>query len=179
MRQGDAVRVYVNSCPHIGVPLDWAPDRFLSHDRQRIICAMHGAEFRITDGVCTAGPCLGDRLEAVMIEIKDGALTASRRRALASRRAQAMTDTLFPVTPEIAAAALVNAGQHAAMTEEAARDPDAFWKRESNRITWMTAPTKMRSGGFDGEVKVGGSRTGCSMPPPTAWTATSSPAAAT
>ncbi len=74
VRQGGDVRVYVNSCPHIGVPLDWAPDRFLSHDRQRIICAMHGAEFRIADGLCTAGPCLGDRLEAVMIEIKDGVL---------------------------------------------------------------------------------------------------------
>ena len=74
VRRGEDIRVYVNSCPHIGIPLDWAPDKFLSHDRQRIICAMHGAEFRIEDGMCTVGPCLGDRLEAVMIEIKDGVL---------------------------------------------------------------------------------------------------------
>ena len=32
VRQGDAVHVYVNSCPHIGTPLDWMPDRFLSAD---------------------------------------------------------------------------------------------------------------------------------------------------
>ena len=40
-----------------------------------------------------------------------------------------MTDTLFPVKPEIAAAALVDAAKHAAMTAEAARNPDAFWAR--------------------------------------------------
>ncbi len=72
VRRGDEVRVYVNSCPHIGVPLDWAPHRFLTRDGRRIICAVHGAEFRIEDGECIHGPCLGDRLEAVMIEVKDG-----------------------------------------------------------------------------------------------------------
>ena len=74
VRRAGAVVVYVNSCPHIGAPLDWAPNRFLTMDGQRIICALHGAEFRIADGVCVSGPCLGDRLEPVMIEIKDGAL---------------------------------------------------------------------------------------------------------
>jgi nitrite reductase/ring-hydroxylating ferredoxin subunit len=72
VRQGDAVFVYVNSCPHIGTPLDWVPGRFLSADGSRIICATHGAEFRIADGECLRGPCFGDRLEAVMIQIKDG-----------------------------------------------------------------------------------------------------------
>ncbi len=72
IRRGNTVYAYINSCPHIGVPLDWAPHRFLTRDGTRIICATHGAEFRIEDGECTTGPCLGDRLEAVMIEIKDG-----------------------------------------------------------------------------------------------------------
>ncbi len=72
VRQGDAAYVYVNSCPHIGVPLDWAPDRFLTGDGSRIICSTHGAEFAIDSGVCLRGPCLGDRLEAVMIQVKDG-----------------------------------------------------------------------------------------------------------
>ena len=65
-----------------------------------------------------------------------------------------MTDTLFPVQPEIAATALVNAAQHAAMTAEAAANPDAFWARESGRIAWMTAPTKIRSGDFSNGVHV-------------------------
>lgn len=74
VRQDDSVVVYVNACPHLGVPLDWMPDRFLSHDGSRIVCATHGAEFRIADGMCLQGPCQGDRLEPVMIQIKDGML---------------------------------------------------------------------------------------------------------
>lgn len=74
VRQGDTVHVYVNACPHLGVPLDWMPDRFLSTDGRRIVCATHGAEFRIADGLCLQGPCQGDRLEPVMTQIKDGAL---------------------------------------------------------------------------------------------------------
>lgn len=72
VRQGDTVHVYVNACPHLGVPLDWMPDRFLSTDGRRIVCATHGAEFRIADGLCLQGPCQGDHLEPVMIQIKDG-----------------------------------------------------------------------------------------------------------
>lgn len=72
VRQGPSVFVYVNSCPHIGTPLDWTPDRFLSRDGSFIVCATHGAEFGIADGVCLRGPCRGDRLEAVPVEIRDG-----------------------------------------------------------------------------------------------------------
>jgi nitrite reductase/ring-hydroxylating ferredoxin subunit len=74
VRQGDAVRVYVNACPHIGTPLDWTPDRFLSADGGRIVCATHGAEFAIADGVCLRGPCQGDRLEPVTAEIRGGTI---------------------------------------------------------------------------------------------------------
>jgi nitrite reductase/ring-hydroxylating ferredoxin subunit len=74
VRHADSLHVYVNSCPHLGVSLDWTPDRFLSPDASRIVCATHGAEFRIADGVCLRGPCLGDRLEPVKIEIHDGTL---------------------------------------------------------------------------------------------------------
>ena len=74
LRRGAHVAVYVNACPHLGTPLDWTPDRFLSADGSRIVCATHGAEFRPEDGVCLRGPCLGARLEAVMIVIEDGAV---------------------------------------------------------------------------------------------------------
>jgi nitrite reductase/ring-hydroxylating ferredoxin subunit len=74
VRQGNDIRVYVNACPHLGVPLDWAPDRFLSADGTHIVCSTHGAQFRIADGECLHGPCYGDRLEAVTIQIEDGAL---------------------------------------------------------------------------------------------------------
>jgi nitrite reductase/ring-hydroxylating ferredoxin subunit len=74
VREGKEIHVYVNSCPHIGTPLDWLPDRFLSADGSLIVCATHGAEFRITDGQCVRGPCFGERLERVTTEIKDGIL---------------------------------------------------------------------------------------------------------
>jgi nitrite reductase/ring-hydroxylating ferredoxin subunit len=74
VRQGDAVYVYQNSCPHIGTPLDWTPDRFLSADGRYLVCATHGAEFRISDGLCLRGPCKGDSLERVLIRINEGVI---------------------------------------------------------------------------------------------------------
>ncbi len=72
VRRGDVVYVYVNSCPHIGVPLDWAPDDFLTRDGAAIVCATHGALFAIETGLCIQGPCEGDRLERVPAVIEDG-----------------------------------------------------------------------------------------------------------
>jgi nitrite reductase/ring-hydroxylating ferredoxin subunit len=77
IRRGDSVVVYVNSCPHIGVPLDWAPNRFLSTDRRHIVCSTHGALFEIDTGVCTAGPCFGDRLEKVECWVEDGEMSVA------------------------------------------------------------------------------------------------------
>jgi nitrite reductase/ring-hydroxylating ferredoxin subunit len=72
VRQGAGVRVYRNACPHIGTPLDWTPDRFLSADRRHLVCATHGAQFTIDTGECIAGPCRGDFLEPVEAVIRDG-----------------------------------------------------------------------------------------------------------
>ncbi|MBV1795845.1 Rieske (2Fe-2S) protein [Siccirubricoccus sp. G192] len=72
VRKGGRVFVYVNSCPHIGLPLEPLPDRFLDHRRQAIICAAHGARFRIEDGTCITGPCIGEALEAVAARIEEG-----------------------------------------------------------------------------------------------------------
>ena len=69
IRQGATVRVYVNSCPHIGLPLDPAPDRFLDARKQVIVCSAHGARFRIENGECISGPCYGERLEAVPVRV--------------------------------------------------------------------------------------------------------------
>lgn len=77
VRQGSELRVYVNACPHLGTPLDWAPDAFLSSDGRHIICSMHGAEFEPLTGLCTRGPCQGDRLELVAHRIEDGAIVVS------------------------------------------------------------------------------------------------------
>ena len=68
-RDGDQVRGYVNSCPHVGSPLDWAPDRFISLDGFHLLCGTHGALFRPDDGYCISGPCAGDSLERVPVRL--------------------------------------------------------------------------------------------------------------
>jgi nitrite reductase/ring-hydroxylating ferredoxin subunit len=75
VRVGDKVHAYVNSCPHLGVTLEWQPDHFMDFERRYILCAMHGALFRIGDGLCIEGPCRGSKLEAVAIDVQDGAVT--------------------------------------------------------------------------------------------------------
>ena len=74
IRRGEGVLVYVNSCPHLGLPLEPVPDRFLDRKREMIVCAAHGARFRLADGECVSGPCLGEVLEAVAARIVDGAV---------------------------------------------------------------------------------------------------------
>ncbi|MSO91729.1 MAG: Rieske (2Fe-2S) protein [Acetobacteraceae bacterium] len=74
VRKGERVFVYVNSCPHIGVPLNWRNDDFLTLDKIRIICATHGAEFRIVSGECLLGPCAGEHLDAIVTDIRDGVI---------------------------------------------------------------------------------------------------------
>ncbi len=72
VRQGDRVYAYVNSCPHIGTPLEFIDDKFLNREGTLILCSTHGALFRIEDGACVDGPCEGDRLEPLAVEVRDG-----------------------------------------------------------------------------------------------------------
>jgi nitrite reductase/ring-hydroxylating ferredoxin subunit len=63
VRKAGRVMGYVDECPHAGWPLAVLPDRYLTREHDRIFCGGHGALFRIEDGLCTSGPCEGDRLE--------------------------------------------------------------------------------------------------------------------
>ncbi len=75
VERGGVVRVFVNSCPHLGLPLEPVPDRFLDRKGEMIVCAVHGARFRVEDGLCVSGPCLGEALEVVAAEVVDGVVT--------------------------------------------------------------------------------------------------------
>ena len=72
VRRGERVFAYVNSCPHIGAPLDFLPGRFLNVDGTMILCSTHGALFRITDGFCVRGPCAGKSLAPIPTAVEDG-----------------------------------------------------------------------------------------------------------
>lgn len=63
------VRAYINSCPHTGVTLNWSEDQFYDLDYRYIQCSMHGALFNPLDGRCIWGPCAGERLEMLPIEL--------------------------------------------------------------------------------------------------------------
>ncbi len=74
VRHDAQVRAYRNNCPHTGAPLDWMPHRFLDLDGELIQCSIHGALFRVDDGLCLRGPCVGRQLEAIPIQVRDGAV---------------------------------------------------------------------------------------------------------
>ena len=74
LRRGDALLAYRNECPHAGSPLDLMPDQFLSADGRHFQCHTHGALFRLEDGMCVAGPCLGRLLTPVAVKVENGEL---------------------------------------------------------------------------------------------------------
>ncbi len=71
-RRGQQVHAWLNVCPHAGRRLDWAPGKFLKSKEGHLVCAVHGATFEPDTGHCIVGPCRGDRLRAVAVEVRDG-----------------------------------------------------------------------------------------------------------
>lgn len=72
LRVGSEYRAYVNWCPHAGHALNFKPHQFLTPDGALIICGSHGALFERDGGLCIAGPCAGQRLRTLPIEVVDG-----------------------------------------------------------------------------------------------------------
>ncbi|NHO66500.1 Rieske (2Fe-2S) protein [Aestuariicella hydrocarbonica] len=72
IRQNQKVYAYRNRCPHLGIQLEWLPDKFLDIDGDLIQCATHGALFSIDDGYCVSGPCGGQSLQALAVDIREG-----------------------------------------------------------------------------------------------------------
>ena len=72
VRDGAQVRAFKNRCPHNSGTLETVPDRFFDADRENLVCSTHGARFRVADGVCISGPCRGEALTKVEIEIVGG-----------------------------------------------------------------------------------------------------------
>jgi nitrite reductase/ring-hydroxylating ferredoxin subunit len=72
VRSGEAVRAYINCCPHAGHPLDLIPGRFLTADGSLILCSSHGALFEKATGFCVAGPCAGRALVPVDVQVQAG-----------------------------------------------------------------------------------------------------------
>jgi nitrite reductase/ring-hydroxylating ferredoxin subunit len=70
----DLVHVYLNRCPHLGIPLTWQPTQLWDKPQRHLQCATHGALFIPATGACISGPCKGDSLWSVSASISDGAV---------------------------------------------------------------------------------------------------------
>ena len=78
VKKYNKIFAYHNSCPHLGVQLEMVADQFLDSSHSLIMCAMHGALFRIEDGLCISGPCLDRALTSIPFEIIDQHITISQ-----------------------------------------------------------------------------------------------------
>ena len=72
IRQGGDLRAYVNACPHQFLPLDHKGSRLLSENGRVIRCTNHGAGFSVETGEGTEGLGVGECLDRISVEFKDG-----------------------------------------------------------------------------------------------------------
>ena len=72
VKKDDSIHVYLNACPHLGINLEFRPNEFLDMDKTFIQCANLGALFEIVSGNCVMGPCTGQSLERIEVNIESG-----------------------------------------------------------------------------------------------------------
>jgi len=65
-----------------------------------------------------------------------------------------VSDQTYAVPAAIAAHANVTAAQFQSMTDQATRDPQAFWAEQSKRIAWIKPPTQAMDASFEGDVHI-------------------------
>src|ERR671924_389863 len=63
---------YVNRCRHMTTPLDFIRDQFFSEDRRYLMCYTHGALYEPSTGLCVAGPCKGESLYRLPVQVDSG-----------------------------------------------------------------------------------------------------------
>ena len=71
VKKDGAIYLYKNSCPHLGIELEWLEDQFLDAEDNLIQCSTHGALFLVESGKCIAGPCQGKNLSAINFSLNE------------------------------------------------------------------------------------------------------------
>jgi nitrite reductase/ring-hydroxylating ferredoxin subunit len=77
VRRGETVHGYVDRCPHMGLPLARDLDEYVTPDGTLLMCAWHGAMFRIEDGYCVGGPCGGASLQPWPVSVREGMIVTA------------------------------------------------------------------------------------------------------
>src|SRR5262249_50063715 len=63
---------YKNRCAHLALTLDLDDNDFFTIDYRALICKTHGAAYFPESGICFSGPCYGEALEALSVQLRDG-----------------------------------------------------------------------------------------------------------
>lgn len=92
------VSAFVNRCPHAGTPLNMFPERFYDRSGEFLLCSTHGALFQPSDGLCVRGPCVGQCLTPLPVELEqlDDGSNESRIILLVSEHAAATSSPRPP-----------------------------------------------------------------------------------
>lgn len=69
-RAGDRFFAYQNLCKHVPVTLDAGDGDVMTQDGSRLQCHMHGAIYELETGECTAGPCVGAKLNSLNLVVE-------------------------------------------------------------------------------------------------------------
>lgn len=72
VNDGGSFHAYVNRCRHMPTPLDFVRDEFLTDDRKYLRCYTHGAVYEFATGVCIDGPCKGEALYRLPVQVDNG-----------------------------------------------------------------------------------------------------------
>lgn len=73
-RRNGVIYAYANVCRHIPLTLDLGDGEVSTADGKHFLCHHHGARYRVEDGTCEFGPCDGDSLVPLGVEVIDGEL---------------------------------------------------------------------------------------------------------
>lgn len=69
VNHGGSLYAYINRCCHVPMSMDWIENRFMTEDKQYILCATHGACYQPDTGECVSGPPFGKFLTPVPLTI--------------------------------------------------------------------------------------------------------------
>lgn len=72
LRVGAVPVAYLNRCAHAPAQMDWQPGQFWDADRRYIVCALHGAHYQPSNGLCVLGPCRGASLTSIPLLEQEG-----------------------------------------------------------------------------------------------------------
>ena len=61
---------------------------------------------------------------------------------------------VYPVPAQWAQSSHCDRAKYQAMYKRSVKDPEGFWREQARRLDWYKEPTRIKEGGFDGDVRV-------------------------